>query len=308
MIARSIFSKMSKAKIMKDQKDEAPGTRKRAFKEEFLTNGDGAVSRTASQEGLGPPSAGDLPTASQAGLGAHLTEEFMYMFAVFDVNGDHKITDIELGALMEALGVAMRSLFDESLDVPSPGLVKHMINEVDPSKDFLYLNEFLNLMARRTTKDTLMLSDDQIAWIESFFSDGKSLISRDVTRGVVEALGYWLTGDELGEMIRDATTDLDGRLQYDEFVRIIASKPRSELERVIVRDLAERYANREHDTEWQLVKAARRAAREAEAQRVAAAKAARYQEITVELYAAAKVISIIYQDIYMRKAAALWRL
>ncbi|KAJ8308523.1 hypothetical protein KUTeg_013397 [Tegillarca granosa] len=57
-----------------------------------------------------------------------------------------------------------------------------------------------------------------------FDKDGNGYITAAELRHVMTNLGEKLTDDEVNEMIREADIDMDGQVNYDEFVRIMVYK------------------------------------------------------------------------------------
>lgn len=53
-----------------------------------------------------------------------------------------------------------------------------------------------------------------------FDTDGNGYITRDELGSVMGNLGEKLTSDELKEMMREADTDGDGKIDYKEFVKV----------------------------------------------------------------------------------------
>ena len=97
-----------------------------------------------------------------------------------------------------------------------------MINEVDAdgnsTVDFL---EFLTMMARKM-KDI----DNEQEITEAFCvlgnGDGNGDISAAELRNVMTNLGEKLTDEEVDEKIAEADIDVDGQVNYEEFVQMTA--------------------------------------------------------------------------------------
>ncbi|XP_062976569.1 calmodulin-A-like [Elgaria multicarinata webbii] len=146
-------------------------------------------------------------------MAQRLTEEqlaeFKEAFSLFDKDGDGAITTTELGTVMRSLG-----------HNPSEAELQTMINEVDAkgsgTVDFL---EFLSLMAKRTKEN-----DSKVEMWEAFRvfdKDGDGYISAVELRHIMTNLGKNLTDEEVDEMIREADVDLDGEVNYEDFVRVM---------------------------------------------------------------------------------------
>ena len=67
--------------------------------------------------------------------------------------------------------------------------------------------------------------EDQIkqAW-ELFDTDGSNSIEHHELRDVMRKLGLNPTQDELDDIIRDIDKDMDGEIDYNEFLRLMSTK------------------------------------------------------------------------------------
>ena len=93
-----------------------------------------------------------------------------------------------------------------------------MINEVDTDDSGkIEFKEFLSLFAKKMKDpDT---EEDLIEAFRIFDKDGSGNI-----RHVMTTLGERLTEEEADEMIKEADTNNDGQINYQEFVKIMMSK------------------------------------------------------------------------------------
>ena len=178
-------------------------------------------------------------------MAEHLDEEqiteFKEAFTVFDENGDGVITTKELGNVMKTLG-----------QNPTEAELQHMVREVDvDGNGTIDFSEFLTMMARKM-KDT-DTEEEIIEAFKVFDKDGNGFISSaelrwawqinidfltiarqewknadeiylHLCRHVMTNLGDKLTDEEVDEMIREADTDGDGQVNYEEFVTMMTSK------------------------------------------------------------------------------------
>ncbi|KAL2443965.1 Calmodulin [Exophiala dermatitidis] len=135
------------------------------------------------------------------------------VFALFDKDGSGTITAQELGEIMRSLG-----------QNPSDSELQDMINEVDidhsGSIDF---DEFLKMMS--TTVRAQDFAHETRAAFDVFDKDGSGTISADELRQVMKSLGENLTDAEIEEMIREADKDMNGTIDYEEFVQLLSPKP-----------------------------------------------------------------------------------
>jgi len=147
------------------------------------------------------------------------------------IDGDGTITTRELGTVMRSLG-----------QNPTEAELQDMINEVDADGNgTIDFPEFLTMMARKM-KDTDSEEEIKEAF-KVFDKDGNGYISAAELRhvmtnlggysilvfcgssltGATQSIGEKLTDNEVDEMIREADVDGDGQINYEEFVKVIAS-------------------------------------------------------------------------------------
>ncbi|GAN06811.1 calmodulin [Mucor ambiguus] len=137
--------------------------------------------------------------------------EYRESFALFDKNGDGAID-------AEELGQVMRSLNQD----PTNEELKDMINDVDSDNNGrIDFNEFLTIMSRMKGNDET--ENDLLEAFKVFDKDQDGSITQDELRSVMSNLGQKLTSQELDEMIKEADTDGDGKINYKEFVKMMGT-------------------------------------------------------------------------------------
>ncbi|KAK1939825.1 calmodulin [Babesia divergens] len=138
--------------------------------------------------------------------------EFKEAFSLFDRDGDGSITTKELGTVMRSLG-----------QNPTEAELADMINEIDTNgSGAIDFPEFLILMARKMKEgDT---EEELVQAFKVFDRDGNGFISAQELRHVMTNLGEKLTNEEVEEMLREADVDGDGKINYEEFVKLMLSK------------------------------------------------------------------------------------
>ncbi|GFE53837.1 calmodulin [Babesia ovis] len=138
--------------------------------------------------------------------------EFKEAFSLFDRDGDGSITTKELGTVMRSLG-----------QNPTEAEIADMINDIDTSgTGAIDFPEFLILMARKMKEgDT---EEELVQAFKVFDRDGNGFISAQELRHVMTNLGEKLTNEEVEEMLREADVDGDGKINYEEFVKLMISK------------------------------------------------------------------------------------
>ncbi|KAJ8097853.1 hypothetical protein POJ06DRAFT_270668 [Lipomyces tetrasporus] len=138
--------------------------------------------------------------------------EFKEAFSLFDKNNDGQITTKELGTVMRSLG-----------QNPSEAELADMINEVDVDNNgTIDFPEFLTMMARKM-KDTDSEEEIKEAF-RVFDRDNNGYISSTELRHVMTSIGERLSDEEVDLMIKEADTNDDGRIDYNEFVQLMLSK------------------------------------------------------------------------------------
>ncbi|KAH6874244.1 calmodulin [Coprinopsis sp. MPI-PUGE-AT-0042] len=135
-----------------------------------------------------------------------LADQFTEAFSLLiRVHGDGTITTKELGTVMRSLG-----------QNPTEAELQDMINEVDADGNgTIDFPEFLTMMARKM-RDTDSEEEIKEAF-KVFDKDGNGYISAAELRHVMT---------NLGEKLSDAepTSDGDGQINYEEFVKMMLSK------------------------------------------------------------------------------------
>ncbi|KAF2137464.1 uncharacterized protein K452DRAFT_312287 [Aplosporella prunicola CBS 121167] len=128
-------------------------------------------------------------------------------FAVFDKNGDGQISAQELGEVMRSLG-----------QNPTESELQDMVNELDlDSTGTVDFEEFLKMMK---TKSKQMDSDEELREaFAAFDKDGSGTINAEEVRHVMKGIGENLTDGEIDEIIKQADTNGDGLIDYNEFVK-----------------------------------------------------------------------------------------
>ncbi|XP_076082514.1 neo-calmodulin-like isoform X1 [Mytilus galloprovincialis] len=141
-----------------------------------------------------------------------LDKEIDELFKVFDKNGDKSITASELGAAMRFLNLnpTKKEIADtmKLLDVNNDNKIQK-----DEFRKFLknYLKENPEVM---TQEESIR------AAFKVFDRDGNGYIDGKELKVAMTKLGEALTDKELGEMMRDADANGDGKIDYNEFVKI----------------------------------------------------------------------------------------
>ncbi|XP_062214629.1 calmodulin-like protein 4 isoform X2 [Phragmites australis] len=149
------------------------------------------------------------------GLTSEQIVAFREAFLLFDKNGDGCIS-------MEELAAVTRSL---DLD-PSDQELNDMMSEVDTDGNgIIDFQEFLSLIARKM-KDGDGDEEELKEAFEVLDKDKNGFISPTELRMVMTNLGEQMTDEEVEQMIKEADTDGDGQVNYDEFVLMMKNAER----------------------------------------------------------------------------------
>ncbi|XP_029634784.2 neo-calmodulin-like [Octopus sinensis] len=139
-------------------------------------------------------------------------EEYREAFTMFDRDKDGRITAKELGTVLRSLG-----------QNPTEVELRDMINEVDiDGNGTIEFNEFLEMMmkCKSETNERQEVTDA----FKVFDTNKDGFINASELRHVMMNLGEKLTDKEVEDMIREADADGDGRIDYEEFIRILMAK------------------------------------------------------------------------------------
>ncbi|PUZ39942.1 hypothetical protein GQ55_9G384100 [Panicum hallii var. hallii] len=141
-------------------------------------------------------------------------EELREIFRSFDRNADGSLTQLELGSLLRSLGLK-----------PSTDQLDALISRADTNSNGLVeFSEFVALVAPDLLVDRSPYSEDQLRKLFSIFDrDGNGFITAAELAHSMAKLGHALTVKELTGMIKEADTDGDGRINFQEFSRAITA-------------------------------------------------------------------------------------
>ena len=149
---------------------------------------------------------------SQAELSDEQIAEFREAFRMFDKDGSGSITSAELGNVMKSLG-----------QNPDCGELDEYIKQVDTDGNgTISFQEFCEMMAKQIKESDP--EEEMVAAFKVFDKNGDGKISRAEFGQVMENLGEKLTKEELDDLIGESDLNNDGQVDYNEFVKMMASK------------------------------------------------------------------------------------
>ncbi|XP_042323750.1 calmodulin-like protein 3 [Sceloporus undulatus] len=146
----------------------------------------------------------------------HLTKqqlaEYKEAFSLFDRNGEGAIDTSEVGTVLRSLGLN-----------PTEAELQDIIAELDANgSGRVNYPDFLSLVATR--KKDFETEEEIREAFQVFDKNGNGYVGVAELRHVMTNLGEKLTDEEVDEMIKEADLDRDGKVNYQEFLRVMMDK------------------------------------------------------------------------------------
>merc|ERR1712194_223965 len=139
-------------------------------------------------------------------------QEFQELFRLFDEDKDEQLSAKELGHMLNALG-----------EDPTLAELKSMIKEVnEDDEETIGFWHFLSLMVKKMK--TSDIKDKLIDAFKVFDVDHDGFITPDELMSAMAHLGEDLNQSEIEEMIKEADIENDGKLDFDEFSKMMMAK------------------------------------------------------------------------------------
>jgi calcium-binding protein CML len=149
--------------------------------------------------------------------GVDLTKEQLAelkdIFSRFDRDQDGSITELELGSLLRSLGLK-----------PAGHQLEALLQRADTnSNGYIEFSEFVALIGPEMVTTVPYNDKELLAVFRAFDRDGNGFITAAELVHSMARLGHSLTVRELSDMIREADTDGDGRISFQEFATAMSS-------------------------------------------------------------------------------------
>ena len=135
-------------------------------------------------------------------------EEIRAAFSLFDKDGDGIITTKGLGTVLRSLG-----------QNPTEAELKDMIKEADTtSSGTLDFQEFRTMMKKKNITEREIREA-----FRAYDKDGNGLISPAELKQTMTEMGGECTGEQVDEIIKEADTDGDGQVNFEELHTMMSS-------------------------------------------------------------------------------------
>jgi calcium-binding protein CML len=150
----------------------------------------------------------------QSSLDEEQVAELREIFRSYDRNNDGSLTQLELRSLLRSLGLK-----------PTQDQLDALIQRADiNSNGLVEFSEFVALVSPEILSNNCPYSEDQLKQLfEMFDRDGNGYITAAELAHSMAKLGHALTAEELTGMIKEADTDGDGQINFEEFARAITA-------------------------------------------------------------------------------------
>jgi len=120
--------------------------------------------------------------------------------------------------LSKDLGSVMRALAQN----PSEAELKELVDEI--GTETIDFDQFVTLMRKKAKKEDKVNEDELREGLKLFDVERTGVLTTQQLRFMISAYGEKWTEEEIEEMIRDADTDNDGMVNYEEFVKTIVQQ------------------------------------------------------------------------------------
>ncbi|KAK3581947.1 hypothetical protein CHS0354_007072 [Potamilus streckersoni] len=143
-----------------------------------------------------------------------LEQEIRELFQLFDKNNDKTISASELGKAMRFLGMSPKQ---SEVDTAMRALDKNGNGRIEFKEFYTFMQAELSVVNQ---EDFMNKEETVRGAFQIFDRDGNGYIDAKELRTAMKNLGEALTDKELDDMMKEADVDGDGKINYEEFVKI----------------------------------------------------------------------------------------
>ncbi|GFT47868.1 calcium-binding protein E63-1 [Trichonephila clavipes] len=147
------------------------------------------------------------------GLSESQISELKTAFSMLDKNQDGRVNLSEMKHMLTSLGIRIEDCVVEALIKQASERDDGLVSE----------EEFLSWMASQEEiggqEDDLM--EDLLAAFRVFDKDGNGYITKDELKMAMDLIDESVTEAQLDDMLKATDIDHDGRINYEEFVKIL---------------------------------------------------------------------------------------
>ena len=139
-------------------------------------------------------------------------KEYKSVFDLNDNNKDGNVTLDELANILKAINI---SSSDEE--------IKEIIMELElEGNDEINFENFVSIINRR---DKDVDNEEEVIKAFKFFDkEGNGLININELKNIMLSVGKNISEEELNDMLKEADIDMDGYINYEEFIRSLLIK------------------------------------------------------------------------------------
>ena len=139
-------------------------------------------------------------------------KEYKSVFDLNDYNKDGNVTLDELANILKAINI---SSSDEE--------IKEIIMELElEGNDEINFENFVSIVNRR---DKDVDNEEEVIKAFKFFDkEGNGLININELKNIMLSVGKNISEEELNDMLKEADIDMDGYINYEEFIRSLLIK------------------------------------------------------------------------------------
>ena len=139
-------------------------------------------------------------------------KEYKSIFFFFFSNKDGSVNSLELANILKSINI---NISDEE--------IKEIMTEIElEGNGEINYDEFISILNKRE-KD-VDNEEELLKAFKVFDKEGNGLININELKHIMLTVGNNLSESEINDMLTEADTDMDGYINYEEFIRSIVAK------------------------------------------------------------------------------------